>query len=181
MKNIHEEAEKTLDALIETSKETDKTMDSLIETLNQLKKKPVTEETEKTDAAVKAMNASIEAITKLTTKNEEDIIKERTANLDNALAESIAEHYAVQCDKFWDMVPQDVRLMMFYSVVKRIHKAELEDQGSYRWALYDVFGFGPEAYSIGMECGYFELHNSIYTHEEIEVLRTVALDIGVKE
>jgi hypothetical protein len=39
------------------------------------------------------------------------------------------------------------------------------DKGTYRYVLYDVFDFGPDAYSVGMECGYMDLHNAIDTKD----------------
>ena len=64
-------------------------------------------------------------------------------------------------DEYWDSLPYEDQLKAFYSVVKRIYQGEIKDKGSYRWVLYDVFGFGPEAYVLGMDCGYMYLHNSI--------------------
>lgn len=78
--------------------------------------------------------------------------------------------YEKTCEEFWDKLSYDDKLKAFYSVVKRIHQAELVDRGSYRWALYDVFKFDTDAYGIGMECGYMELHNSITTTEESSLL-----------
>jgi hypothetical protein len=52
--------------------------------------------------------------------------------------------------------------MAFYSVVKRIHKGEVEDRTTFRGVLYDVFGFGPDAYLVGMDCNYMEIHNLLY-------------------
>ena len=49
----------------------------------------------------------------------------------------------------------------FYSVVKRIVDGELVQKGSYRYVLYEVFGFGPESYTLGMMCGFMSLHNNI--------------------
>jgi len=69
-------------------------------------------------------------------------------------------------DKFWEELPYEDKLKAFYSVVKRIYQGEVEDKGSYRYILYDVFGFGPEAYAIGMDCGYMYLHNSIMDGEQ---------------
>jgi hypothetical protein len=69
--------------------------------------------------------------------------------------------YENQCDVYWDSLSYDDKLKAFYSVVKRIHRGDMIDKGSYRWVLYDVFGFGPDAYGIGMECGYMDLHNAI--------------------
>jgi hypothetical protein len=71
-------------------------------------------------------------------------------------------------DAIWNNMDNNAKMDMFYSVVKRLYKGELIDKGSYRWVLYDVFGFGPEAYEMGMRCNYMELHNSIYTQEEFK-------------
>lgn len=73
----------------------------------------------------------------------------------------VAEEYEKDCDEYWDNLEYKDQLKAFYSVVKRITKGELKDNGSYRYILYDIFGFGPEAYAIGMECGFFDLHNAI--------------------
>ena len=64
-------------------------------------------------------------------------------------------------DEWWDSLSQEEQMKAFYSVVKRICKGELDDKGSYRYVLYDVFGFGPESYGMGMNCGYMELHNCL--------------------
>jgi hypothetical protein len=69
--------------------------------------------------------------------------------------------YEQQAEQWWNSLTYDDKLLAFYSVVKRIYKGDIEDQGSYRYVLYDVFGFGPDAYGIGMDCGYLELHNAI--------------------
>ena len=74
---------------------------------------------------------------------------------------SRAKEYATECDLYWNSLTTDKQLMAFYSVVQRICKGELKDQGSYRHVLYRVFGFDMDSYGIGMECGYMELHNSL--------------------
>ena len=78
----------------------------------------------------------------------------------NAMREA-SRQYEAECDEYWKNLPYEDQLRAFYSVMKRVHQGELIDKGTYRWVLYDVFGFGPEAYSIGMDCGFMELHNSI--------------------
>lgn len=62
---------------------------------------------------------------------------------------------------WWDSLTLEEQEHAFYAVVKRIYQSEIVDQGSFRWALYDVFNFGPEMYSRAMNCGYLELHNAI--------------------
>lgn len=68
-------------------------------------------------------------------------------------------------EQFWNSFSLDQKLDLFCAVVRRIHKGELEDQGSYRYVLYQVFGFQPDSYVRGMDCGYLTLHNSIYTEQ----------------
>jgi len=77
----------------------------------------------------------------------------------------------IEMDQWWDELPQEDQMRAFYSVVKRLVKGDITDRGSYRYVLYDVFGFGAESYMLGMNCGYMTLHNSIYTPEEMRELR----------
>jgi len=69
--------------------------------------------------------------------------------------------YAKECDDYWTALPYHEKLMAFYSVCKRIHKGDMIDEGSYRHVLYQIFGFDMDAYSIGMECRYMDIHNGI--------------------
>ena len=82
----------------------------------------------------------------------------------------IQEEYRVNFDKeaedAWNSLDYDWQLRVFYAVVKRIYEAEIKEKGTYRYVLYDKFGFGPEAYVIGMNCGYMYLHNAIFDGEE---------------
>lgn len=64
-------------------------------------------------------------------------------------------------EAYWNSLSKDDQLKAFCAVVRRIQQAELIDKGSYRWALYNVFGFGPESYTQGMDCGYMAIHNAI--------------------
>lgn len=73
-----------------------------------------------------------------------------------------------KADEFWNTLSYHEKLMAFYSVVSRIHKGELEQKASYRYVLYDIFGFEPDAYTLGIDCGYLDLHNSIYSYQEIQ-------------
>ena len=69
-------------------------------------------------------------------------------------------------EAFWDSLSTAEQLDVFRAVVRRICKAELEDNGTYRHALYGVFKFGPDAYGRGMACGYLDLHNSIQVKDD---------------
>ena len=66
---------------------------------------------------------------------------------------------------FWNSLCQEDQLKAFCAVVRRIHKGEVEDRGSYRHVLYSGFGFGPEAYTLAQGAGSLDIHNSIVSDE----------------
>lgn len=83
------------------------------------------------------------------------------------------EQYEQDIDSWWDNLTEKEREDAFYSVIKRMYKAEVIDRGSYRWALYDVFGFDPGMYGAGMDCGYMAMHNIIFDGLDFEKMRSV--------
>ena len=85
--------------------------------------------------------------------------------------ENAAKEWQAECDTFWEGLSYEDKLKAFGSVVRRIVKGDIEDRGTYRHVLYSVFQFDLDAYGYGMECGYLDLHNAIYTPEEIKKLR----------
>ena len=70
-----------------------------------------------------------------------------------------------EIEEKWNSLSKEDQLYYFCAVVKRIHQGEVEKPRSYRGVLYDVFGFGPEAYAMAQLSGYLDLHNLIYTHD----------------
>lgn len=76
-------------------------------------------------------------------------------------------------DTWWNGLTEQEREDAFYAVVKRIYKAELVENGSYRYALYNVFGFDPSMYMRGMDCGYMALHNAIFDGDELAAMKSV--------
>jgi hypothetical protein len=76
-------------------------------------------------------------------------------------------------DTWWNGLTEEEREDAFYAVVKRIHKAELQDKGTYRYALYNVFGFDGGMYMRGMDCGYMALHNAVGDGEDYQAMRGV--------
>lgn len=66
------------------------------------------------------------------------------------------------CDTWWENLTYDEQLKAFYSVTKRIYQGDVKEHGSYRYVLYDVFGFAPDAYGVGMKSGYLAIHNAIF-------------------
>jgi len=76
-------------------------------------------------------------------------------------------------DTWWEGLTEKEREDAFYAVCKRIFKADIKDNGTYRWALYDVFGFDPGMYMRGMDCGYMGIHNAIADGEDYQKMRGV--------
>jgi hypothetical protein len=87
--------------------------------------------------------------------------------------EEFKEKYEAENDAWWDDLTLEEQEHAFYAVCKRIHQADLEDHGTYRWTIYDVFGFGPSAYGLGVDCGYLNIHNAIIDGEEYQKLTGV--------
>lgn len=67
-------------------------------------------------------------------------------------------------DAWWDSLSHAEKGQAFRQIIKLMHKAEVVDRGSYRWALYEVFGLD---YGDGL-AHYMRLHNLIYLGLEAE-------------
>ena len=85
-------------------------------------------------------------------------------------ARKIYEH---DNDTWWNGLTEEEREDAFYAVCKRIWKADGIDNGTYRYGLYDVFGFDPGMYMRGMDCGYMAIHNAIFDGEELQRMKRV--------
>ena len=77
------------------------------------------------------------------------------------LYKEAAEFNRAQEEAAWESLSQKEQLDVFCAVVRRIHKAEIIDNGSYRYALYTVFGFDLDSYGRALDAGYLDLHNAI--------------------
>jgi hypothetical protein len=83
-------------------------------------------------------------------------------------------------EEYWNSLSKEHQLMVFCAIARRIYQGELVDRGTYRWVLYDVFGFGPEAYAPAQIAGYLDIHNSIMGwDEEKEQMQRFAEFVGV--
>jgi hypothetical protein len=76
-------------------------------------------------------------------------------------------------DTWWNGLTEQEREDAFYAVCKRIWKADGVDNGTYRYGLYDVFGFDPGMYMRGMDCGYMAIHNAIGDGEDYQAMRGI--------
>jgi hypothetical protein len=87
--------------------------------------------------------------------------------------EEIMKEDEARVDAWWDSLTEEEREDAFYAVVKRIYKAEVLDRGTYRYALYDIFGFDGGMYMRGMDCGYMNLHNILFDGQEFQRMEDV--------
>ena len=85
-------------------------------------------------------------------------------------AQKVYEH---DNDTWWNGLSEQEREDAFYAVCKRIWKADGIDNGSFRYALYDVFGFDQSMYMQGMDCGYMAIHNAIVEGKDYQKMRRV--------
>lgn len=108
----------------------------------------------------------------MTDKKSKEDIKESFGKLSKAFEEARIEREA-ECDEFWESMSIEDKEKAFYSVCKRIFDGDVNLGGSYRYVLYDVFGFDPGMYVQGMDCGYMEIHNMIFDAKELDAMKNV--------
>lgn len=96
-------------------------------------------------------------------------IEQKLDEISNHFQRAMAEVEREQ-EQYWNSLTKDQQLAVFCSVVRRIYQAEIVDRGTYRWALYDVFKFGPESYVPAQCAGYLDIHNMIFSKLDEENL-----------
>lgn len=85
-------------------------------------------------------------------------------------------------EEYWNSLSKEHQLAAFCAVSRRIYQAEIVDQGTYRHALYGVFGFGPEAYAPAQLAGYLAIHNSIMASDHDErLLKAFCVKFGIED
>ena len=104
-------------------------------------------------------------------KSREDALQE-LSDISQEFQRAQDQHDA-KMDDWWNQLTQEEREAAFYSVCKRLYQGELKEKGSYRYVLYDVFGFDPGMYLHGMNCGYMALHNAIFDGEELMSMKQI--------
>ena len=67
-------------------------------------------------------------------------------------------------DAWWDSLTMEGRAQSFRQITRLIYKADVEDKGSYRYAMYDIFNLD---YGDGLS-HYMMLHNLIHQGLEVE-------------
>jgi len=84
------------------------------------------------------------------------------------LEEKALQEYKQKAKDYFESLETDNQLLLFFYITNVIFENYFNDNGSYRGLLYDKFGFGPEAYSLGCDSGMFTLHNAISTPDQLE-------------
>lgn len=102
------------------------------------------------------------------------------------IEEEALEQYKQKAKEYFDSLEIDNKLLLFFHITNTIFENYFKHNSSYRGLLYDKFGFGPEAYSLGMDSGMFALHNAISTPDELEerfdtLVKFLKLDLSKKE
>jgi hypothetical protein len=81
--------------------------------------------------------------------------------------------YEAKNDAWWAALTETEREDAFYAVCKRLFQGEIKQRGTYRYVLYDVFGFDAGMYVAGMECGFMALHNAIFDGDDLQKMKSV--------
>lgn len=79
-----------------------------------------------------------------------------------------ADDYQASAMELWNSLPYDDRLKLFCAVCGLIYEGDIKRKGTYRYVLYDVCGFGPDAYATAQHAGYLSIHNAIFDSEHID-------------
>jgi len=106
------------------------------------------------------------------TDKDKDKLLKTISEIGESMREAMAEHDKKN-DEWWNNLTEQEREDAFYAVCKRIWQADGKDGGTYRYALYSVFGFDPSMYALGMECGYMSIHNAIFDGEQLSKMKGV--------
>ena len=102
-------------------------------------------------------------------QNKKEIFGSEWQDFSKVIEEGIKQ-YEESYQKLWDSFDSDDKLKLFCAVISKLYKGELEDKGSYRYILYNVFGFGPEAYGTAQAAGFLGLHNAIMNEDDYAVI-----------
>jgi hypothetical protein len=78
-----------------------------------------------------------------------------------------------ESEVYWNSLSKEDQLKAFCAVSRRIHQGELVERGTYRYVLYDVFQFGPEAYAPAQMANYLEIHNALYGADTFDKMEAV--------
>ena len=79
-----------------------------------------------------------------------------------------ADEWQQMANSYYSSLEPEEQLWAFCAVIEKLCQGELDEGRSYRGILYDIFGWGPEAYAAAQHAGFLGLHNSIYRFDDLE-------------
>ena len=89
--------------------------------------------------------------------------------------QAVVDEMEKEQEEYWNSLTKEQQLMAFCAISRRIVDGEIKQKGTYRYVLYNVFGFGPEAYMPAQVAGYLSIHNAIFDAEhEADLLNAFA-------
>jgi hypothetical protein len=89
------------------------------------------------------------------------------------------EEIKKESENFWNSFSKNDQLKLFCAVSRRIFEGELEQKGSYRYILYNIFGFDTSAYAQAQYAGYVDIHNAIYDKPRFkEKIKKLLIEFG---
>lgn len=89
--------------------------------------------------------------------------------------QAVVDEMQKEQEEYWNSLTKEQQLMAFCAISRRIVDGEIKQKGTYRYVLYNVFGFGPEAYMPAQMAGYLSIHNAIFDAEhEADLLKEFA-------
>ena len=91
-------------------------------------------------------------------------LSESLSDIASSMQEA-SDQYDQKAEEYWKGLSYEDQLQAFYIVTKRIHKGDIVEKGSYRYVLYDTFGFDFDSYIIGLDSGYLDIHNGLVTND----------------
>lgn len=104
------------------------------------------------------------------------MMSEDSTQKDNDLATQYnAAMKAIEEDQeaFWNSLSKEDQLKAFCAVSRRIFDGEIKVRGTYRYVLYNVFGFEPNAYAQAQHAGFLSIHNAIVGEDyDVNLLRS---------
>ena len=86
-------------------------------------------------------------------------------NLDKTseVFDQVIREFEDKSEQYWNSLTKEQQLDAFCAVSRRIYRGEIDEQGTYRYVLYQVFGFDESSYLQAQCAGYLAIHNSIYS------------------
>lgn len=91
------------------------------------------------------------------------------------------EEYALKAQEDYNQLPCDQKLSISYHVFKKLFENEFIDKGSYRHLIYTKLGLKEDSYATLMDSGLLNIHNSLYTNDELmDNLKDVLKELDIK-